>query len=208
MWILTCTKKPTLINMDKIEKVYVSGNEDLGLYSVIGDTEVENYGSMMRTFGVYSTKEIADAAFYKVVSMLYSGKPQCDMPSEEILVKEMEKRGEKQNIEKKQPCMSMEEAINLWNTLADRGFKQVSRRGENTKSGKMLKARLLEYTKEQWEQAIANIRKSDVLQRNQEKWFDFDWFVCPSNFVKVLDGKYNDSATDHMEKTEKEWWEK
>lgn len=188
-----------LVNLDNIECVRAisHGSNDFYMIEIVS-------GNNNITYGSYQTIDEVGLAIKKIGFALKKNQVLFKIPTAD----ELSDTEEKAKIEKKQPCMSMEEAINLWNTLADRGFKQVSRRGENTKSGKMLKARLLEYTKEQWEQAIANIRKSDVLQRNQEKWFDFDWFVCPSNFPKVLDGKYNDSATDHMEKTEKEWWEK
>lgn len=192
MWIEA--RGELLVNLDRLKLMRVRDN-CLVAYS---DDFTKNI-----LIAEYSSSEICRKVLRKIKFAIKEGKSVFDVPTED----ELNKNTEKEIINKKQPCMSMEEAINLWNTLADRGFKQVSRRGENTKSGKMLKARLLEYTKEQWEQAIANIRKSDILQKNQQKWFDFDWFVCPSNFVKVLDGKYNDSATDHMKKTEKEWWE-
>ena len=188
MWIRNGSR---VVNIDNVDEIHVF--ED---YINIG---INGFNTPLIQ---YSTCEYAEKAFNKLVIALKSGKKTVfTMPTEEEL-----KEDSSVHIKTAEPCMSMEEAINLWNTLADRGFKQVSRRGENTKSGKMLKARLLEYTKEEWEQAIANIRKSDVLQRNQEKWFDFDWFVCPSNFPKVLDGNYN-NANDRVDDNEKGWWD-
>jgi hypothetical protein len=70
----------------------------------------------------------------------------------------------------------------------------------------MLKARLTEYTKEEWESAIENVRKSDLLRNNQDKWFNFDWFIRPNNFPKVLDGNYNNRAIDGLSDKEREWW--
>lgn len=153
----------------------------------------------------YSSHDVCEKVLCKIAHAIKQGKPLFKLPTQADIDND-KKDEEKAPIEIKKPCMSMEEAINLWNTLADRGFKQVSRRGENTKSGKMLRARLLEYTKEEWEQAIANIRKSDLLQKNQEKWFDFDWFIRPNNFPKVLDGNYNNRAIDGLSDKEKEWW--
>lgn len=152
----------------------------------------------------YSSHDVCEKILDKIAYNIKQGKLLFKLPTQADIDND-KKAKEKAPIEVKKPCMSMEEAINLWNTLADQGFKQVSRRGENTKSGKMLKARLLEYTKEQWEQAIDNIRRSELLKKNQQKWFDFDWFVCPSNFVKVLDGKYN-STEDRIDETEVNWW--
>ena len=151
----------------------------------------------------YSTCEYAEKAFNKLVIALKSGKKTVfTMPTEEEL-----KEDSSVHIKTAEPCMSMEEAINLWNTLADDGYKQISR-VPIVGSGRwqMLNARLIQYTKDEWEKCIDNIHKSELLKKNQDGWFNFDWFIRPSNFPKVLDGNYN-NANDRVDEDERGWWD-
>ena len=151
----------------------------------------------------YSTCEYAEKAFNKLVIALKSGKKTVfTMPTEEEL-----KEDSSVHIKTAEPCMSMEEAINLWNTLADDGYKQISR-VPIVGSGRwqMLNARLIQYTKDEWDKCIDNIHKSELLKKNQDGWFNFDWFIRPSNFPKVLDGNYN-NANDRVDEDERGWWD-
>jgi len=64
-----------------------------------------------------------------------------------------------------------------------------------------LKARLTECkgnVKEIYE-AIDNAAKSDYLCSSRAPWFTFDWFVCPNNFPKVLEGNYNNRTLNKQE---------
>lgn len=152
----------------------------------------------------YSSHDVCEKVLCKIAYAIKQGKPLFKLPTQEELDKE---KTDKESVEVKQPCLSIIEAINMWNTLADKGFKVVSRM-PTVGSGRwqMLKARLTEYTKEEWESAIENVRKSDLLRNNQDKWFNFDWFIRPNNFPKVLDGNYNNKAVDGLSDKEKEWW--
>lgn len=152
----------------------------------------------------YSTCEYAEKAFNKLVIALKSDKKTVfTMPTE----KELEKSDTISRVKVKELCMSMEEAINLWNTLADDGYKQISRVPTGgTQRWQLLKARLTEYSKEQWDKCIDNIHKSELLKKNQDGWFNFDWFIRPSNFPKVLDGNYN-NANDRVDEDERGWWD-
>lgn len=65
----------------------------------------------------------------------------------------------------------------------------------NIKSGsarmKSLNARIKEYSLEEVYEAIDNIQRSPFLLGQIKDWcIDFDWFVKPRNFIKVLEGNY------------------
>ena len=56
-----------------------------------------------------------------------------------------------------------------------------------------LNARYKEFGAEKMLEAIDNIPKSDFLcGKNNRGWIiTFDWFVKPNNFIKVLEGNYD-----------------
>ena len=68
----------------------------------------------------------------------------------------------------------------------------------------MLTQRINEYGQEQVLQAIDNIKNSQFLQGNNNNgWtITFEWFVRPNNFVKVLEGNYNDRTTQKQDTNE------
>ena len=55
----------------------------------------------------------------------------------------------------------------------------------------MLVARIKEYGIDDVLKAIDNEATSDFLQGSKGFIADFEWFVRPNNFPKVLEGKYN-----------------
>ena len=57
---------------------------------------------------------------------------------------------------------------------------------------KLLNARIKEYGLGSVFTAIENIKKSDFLKgQNNKNWIiNFDWFIRPNNFIKVLEGNY------------------
>lgn len=88
----------------------------------------------------------------------------------------------------------------FWNRLDGLG----NIKGIRTIQGKrldMVRARLKEYSLEDFEIAINNVKKSDFLQGNNKKsWtITFDWFVRPNNFPKVLEGNYNNNSVSSWE---------
>ena len=92
--------------------------------------------------------------------------------------------------------------VNEWNTLEAYGIKPVMSLRSGTNKYKMLKARIAEYGADVIIQAIDNVRHSDFLQGRTGKnpfSLDFEWFVRPNNFDKILNGKYNNP--DHPAKT-------
>lgn len=87
--------------------------------------------------------------------------------------------------------------VEEWNTLDSFGINPVSRISSDSKRGKALRARIKQYGIDDVLKAIQMIRDSDFLQgKNKQGWtITFDWFVCPNNFPKVLEGNYNNRAT-------------
>ena len=194
MWIESADNK--LVNCDGLIEIFILGIDNS--YSVAGQEMVKLPGVVK--LGHYSDAQICWKAIEKIKYALKKDTKVFTMPTEEEL-----KKDENTHIEVAKPCMTMEEAINLWNTLADKGFKVVSRMPtDGSQRCQLLKARLIQYTKEEWEKCIDNIRNSDLLQKNQDKWFNFDWFIKPSNFPKVLDGNYSNPKKD--DSTVEKWW--
>ena len=189
MWI-EC-RNGTLINIDNFECIY---------YSIKHCAITAEYHRVEFVISEQVTEEVGKTILKKIKYAIKQGKKTFSIPT----LDELNAEPKTETVSKKEPCMSFTEAINLWNTLADKGYKQVSKRGKDTQQGKMLEARLLQYTKEEWERAIENVRRSDYLPK--ATWFDFDWFIRPSNFPKVLDGNYN-TAEDRIDTNEKAWWD-
>ena len=78
-----------------------------------------------------------------------------------------------------------------WNNL---GLSRVTKLTPSTNRYKLLKARIKEYGAEKVLEAIDKVRGSGFLMgQNKNGWtIDFDWFVKPNNFPKVLEGNYDD----------------
>lgn len=88
--------------------------------------------------------------------------------------------------------------VEQWNFLATYGIKPVSSINPKTKRYDMLKARIRSYGMDKVLEAIENIKNSGFLcGNNKSGWaITFDWFVRPNNFIKVLEGNYNDTRAD------------
>lgn len=95
--------------------------------------------------------------------------------------------------DKKIDSNTFEKIIEKWNTLEAYGIKTVRIIGPNTERGKMLRARLKQYGLDSFSEIVEQIKHSDFLQGKHDgrAWqIDFDWLVHPSNYPKVLEGKY------------------
>ena len=86
--------------------------------------------------------------------------------------------------------------IDKWNSLAEFGISSIRFIAPNSNREKLLKARLKQYGKESFDVIIEEIKKSDWIQGKvpdaRGKYFDldFEWIIKPSNYPKVLEGKY------------------
>ena len=67
---------------------------------------------------------------------------------------------------------------------------------------KLLNARIKEYGLGSVFAAIENIKKSDFLKgQNNKNWIiNFDWFIRPNNFIKVLEGNYTNRIAKGQQK--------
>ena len=100
-------------------------------------------------------------------------------------------------------------ATEAWNELKCYGIAPISKLTNGTKRHESLKARIEQYGVEEVLRAIENIKTSSFLKGETGKgWtITFDWFVKPNNFVKVLDGNYNDKekSTAHTQSWDDIW---
>lgn len=89
----------------------------------------------------------------------------------------------------------VQQVVEHWNVLEKFGIKTVSRVTSGTKRYNSLIARIKQYGIDDVLSAIDRIKQSDFLQgRNSKGWtITFDWFVLPNNFIKVLEGNYDNS---------------
>ena len=85
-------------------------------------------------------------------------------------------------------------AVEKWNSLQSVGISPVIKMQSGSKRYKMLVARIREYGNDAVLKAIDNVKKSKFLTGNVNNFIaNFDWFVKPNNFPKVLEGNYADN---------------
>ncbi|MBD7914525.1 phage replisome organizer N-terminal domain-containing protein [Clostridium sp. Sa3CUN1] len=84
--------------------------------------------------------------------------------------------------------------IDKWNSL---GLQKLISINPGTTRYKLLNARINEYGEDKVLAAIENIRSSTFLKgQNSKGWtITFDWLVKPNNFLKVIEGNYEDKKT-------------
>ena len=89
-------------------------------------------------------------------------------------------------------------------TISESGsvIKEIRQLTERRKLA--IQARARENGKESLMEVIKQAAKSDFLNgRNDRGWVaDFDWLMRPNNFVKVLEGNYNNNSNDRRRGTE------
>ena len=100
---------------------------------------------------------------------------------------------------------SCEKIKNQWIKIAyefDLSGKQLK---INDKRKRAINNLLKEYSLEEMLQAMGKIRTSNFLQGNNKTgWqISFDWFTNKSNFLKVLEGNYDDKASINNSEKEK-----
>lgn len=84
--------------------------------------------------------------------------------------------------------------VEAWNSL---GLQQLRSVTSDSTRGGMLRARVNQYGVGGVLEAIEKIRSSEFLNgQNSNGWvITFEWFVKPNNFVKVLEGNYDDRSS-------------
>lgn len=88
--------------------------------------------------------------------------------------------------------------INEWNSL---NISQLQAINRNTNRYKLLNARIKEYSIEGVVKAIQRIESSDFLKGNNNRgWMiTFDWLLRPNNFIKVIEGNYDNKVKEKSE---------
>lgn len=88
------------------------------------------------------------------------------------------------------------EIVESWNSLSAYGIAQIKRIVDGSIRAKQLKSRISQYGEDAIIEAIDRIRRSKFLQGdNTRGWIiTFDWFIKPSNFAKVYEGNYDNTA--------------
>lgn len=124
-------------------------------------------------------------------------------PKEKDKVKEKEK--EKDNDKDKEeidsnvpsgeetsPRVNYKEIVDKYNSILGGKLPKVQSLTEKRK--KAIRARISEHGIESIDKVLENVLKSRFLTGyNNRGWSaDFDWIFCPSNYVKILEGNYND----------------
>lgn len=86
--------------------------------------------------------------------------------------------------------------VDAWNTL---GLQQVTKVTSDSKRGVMLRARVNEFGVDKVLEAIEKVRESDFLKGQSKSEFviTFEWFVRPNNFVKILEGNYDNRISQN-----------
>lgn len=89
---------------------------------------------------------------------------------------------------------SIQSIIDAWNQLEPYGIKMIYRINPGSKRCTSLIVLLEQFGEEKVIQAVDKVKQSDFLQGKTDTRFslNFDWFINPNNFVKVLDGKYDE----------------
>jgi hypothetical protein len=89
---------------------------------------------------------------------------------------------------------SIQSIIDAWNQLEPYGIKMIYRINQGSKRCTSLIALLEQFGEEKVIQAVDKVKQSDFLQGKTDTRFslNFDWFINPNNFVKVLEGKYDE----------------
>ena len=118
-----------------------------------------------------------------------SGQMSLKCPDKTPPEKDIEKEKEKDTINRISST-EVQQIIDTWNSL---GVKKIKFIKNNTDRYKMLKARIKEYGIDTFLQTMEKIRYSTFLKNSKDTyWFNFDWFISPNNFIKVLEGNYDD----------------
>lgn len=95
---------------------------------------------------------------------------------------------------------SIQSIIDAWNQLEPYGIKMIYRINPGSKRYTSLIALLEQFGEEKVIQAVDKVKQSDFLQGKTDTRFslNFDWFINPNNFAKILDGKYDEKFKKQM----------
>ena len=84
----------------------------------------------------------------------------------------------------------VQKVVDEWNKLQQFGIQPIARM--TARRTQMLKARIREYGMDKVMEALRNVQNSDFLMgKKTDFMINFEWFVKPNNFLKILENKYH-----------------
>lgn len=84
----------------------------------------------------------------------------------------------------------VQKVVDEWNKLQQFGIQPIARM--TARRTQMLKARIREYGMDKVMEALKNVQNSDFLMgKKTDFMINFEWFVKPNNFLKILESKYH-----------------
>ena len=84
----------------------------------------------------------------------------------------------------------VQKVVDEWNKLQQFGIQPIARM--TARRTQMLKARIREYGMDKVMEALKNVQNSDFLMgKKTDFMINFEWFVKPNNFLKILENKYH-----------------
>lgn len=91
--------------------------------------------------------------------------------------------------------VNWQKLVEYWNEKTAGSFPPIT--NIENKRRQMAAARIAEYGKEKFIEAIQRAVQSDFLRGQNQRGFTltFDWLIRPNNFPKVLEGNYDNSTT-------------
>ncbi|WP_270595899.1 phage replisome organizer N-terminal domain-containing protein [Anaerococcus vaginalis] len=93
--------------------------------------------------------------------------------------------------------------LSVWNSL-DKNIPRIQTLNANTQRYNMLKARINEHGLDTVIKTIKSIDNSKFLKGYVSDFrITIDWFIKPNNFIKVLEGNYNDKSDKKLYKNSK-----
>ena len=107
--------------------------------------------------------------------------------------REEEKEGEAET--KKDEPIDFKEVIYVFHSVCLQQPKVIS---INDKRKKLIQARAKDFSLEKIGDVFKKVSNSDFL--NSKKSFGFDWIMNPANFIKILEGNYDNNETPQKEK--------
>lgn len=108
----------------------------------------------------------------------------------------VEEKTSKEKVPKEpQPRINWQNLVAFWNETTAGSFPPIT--NIENKRRQMTQARIAEYGKEKFIEAIERAVRSDFLRGQNSRGFTltYDWLIRPNNFPKVLEGNYDNSTT-------------
>ena len=91
----------------------------------------------------------------------------------------------------------VQKVVDEWNKLQQFGIQPIARM--TSRRTQMLKARIREYGMNKVMEALKNVQNSDFLMGKKTDFvINFEWFVKPNNFLKILENKYHNHNREDM----------